>query len=110
MFPFPVSTAKYIGDFYNNRRSAANRRPRLTYSFISRENFLLALRIRPASLIDAAKVPRFAYKRQMPRSANNISCGCYIAPILLALRRSYSFTYYSRTRLLLGHYRPETKI
>jgi hypothetical protein len=35
----------------------------------------------------------------MPRSAINISDFCYIAPILLALRRSHRFTYSSKTRL-----------
>ncbi len=35
IFPFPVSTAKLIGDFYNNRQSAANRYPRFAYSFVS---------------------------------------------------------------------------
>jgi hypothetical protein len=28
----------------------------------------------------------------MPRSANNSSCGSYIAPILLALRRLHGFS------------------
>jgi hypothetical protein len=50
-----------------------------------RENFLLALQIRRASPIGAAKAPRFAYKRREQRSANN---AFYIAPIQLALRRS----------------------
>jgi hypothetical protein len=85
-FPFPVGTAKLKGEFYNNRRSAANIYPRFAYSFVSlmlrqyywlcdsysanrrsaanikkiRENFLLALQIRPASPICAANVPRFA--------------------------------------------------
>ncbi len=34
IFPFPVSTEKIFGDFYNNRRSAANSFPRLAYSFV----------------------------------------------------------------------------
>jgi hypothetical protein len=33
-FPFPVSTAKLLGDFFNNRRSAANSYPRFAYSFL----------------------------------------------------------------------------
>ena len=34
IFPFPVSTEKILGDFYNNRRSAANSFPRFAYSFV----------------------------------------------------------------------------
>jgi hypothetical protein len=34
IFPFPVSTAKLLGDFYNNRRSAAKSYPRFAYSFV----------------------------------------------------------------------------
>jgi hypothetical protein len=82
IFPFPVSTAKLLGDFYNNRWSAANSSPRFTYSFIFlmlrqyywrcdsnstnrqsaanikkiQENFILALRICPTSPIGAANV------------------------------------------------------
>ncbi len=72
IFPFPVTTAKLIGEFYNNRRSAAHGCPHFAYSYVFlmlhqycwrcdpfsanrqstanekkiRENFLLALRIR----------------------------------------------------------------
>ncbi len=35
IFPFPVSTAKFIGDFYNNGRSAAISCLRFAYSFVS---------------------------------------------------------------------------
>jgi hypothetical protein len=35
IFPFLVSTAKLIGDFYNNRRSAANSYPHFAYFFVS---------------------------------------------------------------------------
>jgi hypothetical protein len=35
IFPFPVSTAKFVGEFYNNRRSATNRCPRFAYSLVS---------------------------------------------------------------------------
>jgi hypothetical protein len=35
VFPFPVSTAKLIGDFYNNWQSAANSCPSFAYSFVS---------------------------------------------------------------------------
>jgi hypothetical protein len=34
IFPFLVSTAKLLGDFYNNRRSAANSCPRFAYFFV----------------------------------------------------------------------------
>ncbi len=34
VFPFPVSKAKLIGEFYNNTRSAANRCPRFAYPFV----------------------------------------------------------------------------
>ncbi len=34
IFPFPVTTAKLIGEFYNNRRSAAHGCPRFAYSFV----------------------------------------------------------------------------
>jgi hypothetical protein len=34
IFPFPVNTAKLLGDFYNNRRSALNCFPRFAYSFV----------------------------------------------------------------------------
>jgi hypothetical protein len=51
----------------------------------SAKSLLLALQIRRASPIGAAKAPRFAFKRRNRHSANN---GFYIAPIQLALRRS----------------------
>ncbi len=50
-----------------------------------RENFLLALRIRRASPIGAAKAPRFSFKRRERRSAKN---AFYIAPIQLVQRCS----------------------
>jgi hypothetical protein len=111
IFPFPVTTAELIGEFYNNRRSAAHGCPRFAYSFM----FLMLrqynwrcdsysairrsaanMKIRKNLIIDAAKASRFAYKRRVQRSANNIF---YIAPIVLVLSRSYRFTYSSRTRL-----------
>jgi hypothetical protein len=129
IFPFPVTTAKLIGKFYNNRRSAANQCLRFAYSFVllmlrqyywhcdsytanrrSAANMknppkilLLALRKRPASPKGEANPHRFAYKRRAQcraqRSANINSSIFYIAPLLLALRRLYRFTYFSRTRL-----------
>jgi hypothetical protein len=38
----------------------------------------------------------------MPRSANDICCGCYILPILLDLCRSYCFTFYPEPAYNLG--------
>jgi hypothetical protein len=35
IFPFPVTIAKLLGEFYTNRRSAANRCLRFAYSFVS---------------------------------------------------------------------------
>ncbi len=64
-----------------------------------RKNFLLALQICPALPIVAASIPPLRLLGQMSRSANNSSCGSYIALILLALRRLHRFTYWSRTRL-----------
>ncbi len=64
IFPFPVSTAKFIGNFYNNRRSTAISCPRFTYSFVSlilhqyywsRDLFSAKRRI------TAISCPRFAY-------------------------------------------------
>jgi hypothetical protein len=34
IFPFPLSTAKLLGDFYNSRQSAANSKPSFAYSFV----------------------------------------------------------------------------
>jgi hypothetical protein len=34
IFPFPVTTAKLLGNFYNNRQSAAKGFPRFAYSFV----------------------------------------------------------------------------
>jgi hypothetical protein len=34
IFPFPVTTAKLIGEFYNNRRSVAHGCPFFAYSFM----------------------------------------------------------------------------
>jgi hypothetical protein len=75
-----------------NRQSAANKQK-------IREKNLLALRICLALPIGAKSAPRFAYKHRVQRSAINISCAVYIAQLFLVLSRSYSFTYFSRTRL-----------
>jgi hypothetical protein len=34
VFPFPVSKAKLLGEFYNNRRRAANRCPCFAYPYV----------------------------------------------------------------------------
>jgi hypothetical protein len=34
IFPFPVTSVKLIGEFYNNRRSAAHGCLRFAYSFV----------------------------------------------------------------------------
>jgi hypothetical protein len=72
IFPFPVSTEKIFGDFYNNKQSTANSFPRIAYFLLSlcrantigaaictraanikkiRKNFVWALQIRPARLL-----------------------------------------------------------
>jgi hypothetical protein len=88
IFPFPDTTVKLIGEFYNNRRSATHGCRGFAYSFVFvmlrqyycrcdpffanrrsaakkkiRENFLLALRNCRASPIGVAKLPRFTYWR-----------------------------------------------
>jgi hypothetical protein len=117
-------SGQLIGAFCNNRRRAVNRccaAPILLFPLCCattigpairtlpigeaqqkkkiHENFLLALQIRPVLPIGAADIHCFTYKCRMPRSANIISYGCYIVPILLALGCSYCFTYSSRTCL-----------
>ncbi len=52
-----------------------------------------------ASPIGAESAPCFTYKHRTQHSAINISYAVYIAPILLVIRRSYRFTYFSKTRL-----------
>jgi hypothetical protein len=58
IFPFPVSTAKLIGDFYNKRRKAAKSCPRFAYSFVSlmlRQYFGLAIRSLPIGEVQQRK-------------------------------------------------------
>jgi hypothetical protein len=40
----------------------------------------------PLGLHAQQAFPRFAHKRRMPHCANTISCGSYVAPILMVLR------------------------
>jgi hypothetical protein len=78
IFPFPVTTAKLICEFYNNRRSAVNQCPRFAYSLCSLccTNTIGAairspligeaqqIKKNPRKLlIGAANSPRFAYWR-----------------------------------------------
>ncbi len=86
IFPFPVSTAKLIGNLCNNRRSAAQRYPGFTYSVV----FLMLrqyywccdsyvantvggvrrIQLKSAKVIGAVSVPRFIHKRRGKRSAS----------------------------------------
>jgi hypothetical protein len=79
IFPFPVTTAKLIGEFYNNRRSTANQCPRFVYSFVFLTLRQYYWRCNPFSanrrsaanskkyprklLIGAVNLPSFAYWR-----------------------------------------------
>ncbi len=58
--------------------------------------------MRLASPIGAESAPRFAYKRRAQHSAINISCAVYIGPVLLALSRSYRFSYFPELAYNLG--------
>jgi hypothetical protein len=79
IFSFPVTTAKFIGELQNNRRSAAQRYLGFAYSFVSlklrqhywrcdsysayRRSAANVKKIREFSvLIGAANAPRFAYR------------------------------------------------
>jgi hypothetical protein len=53
-----------------------------------RENLLLAPRIRPASPKGAVNMARFSHNRKGRPSPSNISCGCFIAPILLVVKKT----------------------
>jgi hypothetical protein len=79
ILPFPVTTAKLIGEFYNNRRSAAHGCPRFAYSFVflilhqyywhcdpfsaNRQSTANGKKNPRKLLIGAANSPRFAYWR-----------------------------------------------
>jgi hypothetical protein len=71
VFPFPVSKAKLIGEFYNNRRSAANQFPRFMFLMLRQYYWRCdsysanrrILKIRENLIIGAANSPRFAYWR-----------------------------------------------
>jgi hypothetical protein len=71
IFPFQVTTAKLIGEFCNNRRSAAHGCPRFTYSFVFHMLRHCYWRWRSAAkkkilrklLIVAVNLLRFAYWR-----------------------------------------------
>jgi hypothetical protein len=81
IFPFLVTTAKLLGEFYNNRRSAENRCPRFAYSFVS---LCCANTIGPA--IRTAPVGKA--QRIKKKSAKTFNWHCeFVAFRLLALRR-----------------------
>jgi hypothetical protein len=79
IFPFPVTTEKLIGEFYNNMRSVAHGCLRFAYSFMflmvrqyywrcdpfsaNRQNTANIKKIQRKLLIGAANLPRFAYWR-----------------------------------------------
>jgi hypothetical protein len=114
IFPFPVSTEKILGNFYNNRRSAANSFPRFAYSFVvlmlrqyywrwdsysanrrsaanikkSAKTSYWLYEFAPASPIGVASFSPLCLLAPNATHANKITRGSYIAPILLTLRRS----------------------
>ncbi len=94
IFPFPVTIAKLIGEFYNNRQSAAHGCPRFAYSFVfvmlrqyywrcdsfSANRWSAANNKNPRKLlIGAANSPRFAFKRRERRSANTVGATSLVA-------------------------------
>ncbi len=100
IFPFPVSTANLVGKIYNNRRSAANRCLRFTYSFVALmlRQYYWRCDLYSANRRSAANVknPRkYSYwrcesaplrlKARRTRTASPISAGRIAAPIILAV-------------------------
>jgi hypothetical protein len=100
IFPFPVTTAKLIGEFYNNRRSAANWCPRFAYSFVLlmlrqyywRCDSYTANRRSTANMKNLRKSyywrcesPPLRLKARRTRTASPKSAGRDAAPILLAV-------------------------
>jgi hypothetical protein len=125
--PFPVSTAKLIGEYYNNRRSTVKRSPCFAYSF----GFLMVCQYywccdsHPAnrwSVANMKKLQKSYYwhcecaplhlKAQRVRPASPISAErntapiilapyvFHIVPVLLAQSHSSRYTYYFRTPIL----------
>ncbi len=100
VFPFPVSKAKLIGEFYNNRRSAANRCQPFAYPFVSLKlrqyywccDSYSAYRQSAVNMKNPRKSYywrcEFAALRllvQRRRPASPLSAGIDVAPIQLAL-------------------------
>ncbi len=81
IFPFPVTTVKLLGEFYNNRRSAANRCPRFAYSFVS---FMLPQYYWSCNSYCASR--RSAANKKKSAKTFNWRCE-FVAFRLLALRR-----------------------
>jgi hypothetical protein len=108
IFLFPVTIAKLIGKFYNNRRSAAHGCPHFAYSFVFHMLRPYCWRCDPFSanrqsaankkksaktsywrcefaalrLLAQRRRPRCAFKRRERRSTNNLF---YIAPITYSI-------------------------
>ncbi len=100
IFPFQVCTAKLIGEFYNNRQSAANRCPRFAYPFVShmlRQYYQCcdsysANRRSAANMQNPRKSSYWScksallhLKAQRKRTASPLSTGSNAAPIILAV-------------------------
>jgi hypothetical protein len=117
IFPFPVTTAKLIGEFYNNRRSAAHGCPRFAYSFVLlilrqyywRCNSCAANRRSAANDKKSAKstywrceCASLRLKARRARTASPISAGHNAAPLfhLNSVNTSqYYWRYVARTAL-----------
>jgi hypothetical protein len=100
IFPFPISTAKFIGELYYNRQSAANRCPRFAYSFVAlmlrqyywRYDSYFANRRRTANMENPRKslywhcesVP-LRLKARRVHTPSPISAGRIAAPILFTM-------------------------
>jgi hypothetical protein len=96
IFPFPVSTAKLLGNLYNNRRSAAKSYPRFAYSFVFLMLRQYYWRCDPfsanrRSAANFKKSAKTSYRRcefaalrllaQRRRTASPLSAGSDVAPI-----------------------------
>jgi hypothetical protein len=103
IFLFPLSIAKLIGEFLAQKAKSGKLLSGAAILTLLKGEaqriekicgfLLLALRIRPASPLDAASALRFKNKRSVRHSTNKTSCGLYIALILLALHCSWRLTY-----------------
>jgi hypothetical protein len=105
IFPFPVTTAKLIGEFYNNRQSAVYGCPRFAYSFVFLmlrqyywrcESYSANRRI-AANMKNPWKSFYWCYesaplrlKARRTRTASPISVGRNAAPTILAVFSIYA--------------------